>query len=132
MMSLLLAYTGSLAVGPRFGPMLGGLIVTVSGPCFDGLSNTSTVVCKFADVETPADVIDATRAQCVLPMMLRTGRIPLALSTDGGKTYNHTGVFYLGKLNNYYIVARARAHACVCVCLCVNACAWLICMGVLF
>ena len=86
-----------LTVGPRYGPMLGGLTVTVSGPCFKDLSNTASVVCKFSDVESPAEVIDATRAQCVLPMLLRTGRIPLAISTDSGKTNNHIGVFILGK-----------------------------------
>ena len=95
-------------MGPRFGPMLGGLTVTVSGPCFNDLSNTASVVCKFSDVETPAEVIDATRAQCVVPMILRTGRIQLAISTNGGKTYNHTGVFILGKLNICFVLIKNK------------------------
>ncbi|KAI0239247.1 hypothetical protein LSAT2_010015 [Lamellibrachia satsuma] len=86
---------GSLSVGPSYGPMLGGLAVTISGPCFDQLSNTSNVVCKFKDIETPAEILDATRAQCILPMLLRTGRIPVALSVDGGNTYDHTGIYTL-------------------------------------
>jgi len=85
-------------VGPTFGPMLGGLEVTVSGPCFDQLPNTSKVVCIFNDIQTPAKIIDATRAQCILPMLLKTGRIQLALSVDGGRTRSHTGVYTLGKL----------------------------------
>ncbi|KAI0226846.1 Sushi, nidogen and EGF-like domain-containing protein 1, partial [Lamellibrachia satsuma] len=76
--------TGTLAIGPSYGPMLGGLTVTVSGPCFDGYSDTSNVVCKFDDIVTPARVIDATRAQCVLPALLKTGQVPVAVSTDGG------------------------------------------------
>ena len=77
--------------------MLGGLTVTVSGPCFDGHSDTSNVVCKFDDIVTPATVIDATRAQCVLPALLKTGQVPVAVSTDGGHNYGHAGLFTLGK-----------------------------------
>ena len=94
----LITLTGSLAVGPTYGPMLGGLEVTVSGPCFDQLPKRSKVVCIFSDIQTPAKIIDATRAQCILPMLLKTGRIPLALSVDGGRTRSHTGVYTLGKL----------------------------------
>ena len=89
--------TGTLAIGPSYGPMLGGLMVTVSGPCFDGHSDTSNVVCKFDDIVTPATVIDATRAQCVLPALLKTGQVPVAVSTDGGHNYSHSGLFTLGK-----------------------------------
>ena len=88
---------GTLEIGPSYGPMLGGLTVTVSGPCFDGHSDTSNVVCKFDDIVTPATVIDATRAQCVLPALLKTGQVPVAVSTDGGHNYDHAGLFTLGK-----------------------------------
>lgn len=108
--------SGSLAVGPSYGPMLGGLAVTISGPCFDELSNTSKVVCKFNNIETPAEIIDATRAQCILPMLLETGRIPVALSVDGGHTYNHTGVYTLGKyIASYLLQTLYLFHAIVIV-----------------
>ena len=84
-------------MGPSYGPMLGGLAVTISGPCFDELSNTSNVVCKFQNIKTPAKILDDTRALCILPMLLKTGRIPVALSVDGGHTYSHTGLYTLGK-----------------------------------
>ena len=71
-------------------------MVTVAGPCFDDYSNASKIVCKFDDVETPAAVIDGTRAQCLLPMLLKDGRVPVALSVDGGLNYNHSGIFTLG------------------------------------
>ena len=103
-------FLGSLSVGPSYGPMLGGLAVTISGPCFDQLSNTSNVVCKFKDIETPAEILDATRAQCILPMLLRTGRIPVALSVDGGNTYDHTGIYTLGKYISVFL--------CVAKCIC--------------
>ncbi|KAI0239248.1 Sushi domain-containing protein 2 [Lamellibrachia satsuma] len=86
---------GTLATGPGYGPMLGGIVVTVAGPCFDDYSNASKIVCKFDDVETPAVVIDGTRAQCLLPMLLKDGRVPVALSVDGGLNYNHSGIFTL-------------------------------------
>lgn len=84
-------------MGPSYGSMLGGFTVTVSGPCFDNLSDSVNVVCKFDGIETPATVIDATRAQCVVPMLLKKGRIPLAISVDGGRSYKHDGVFTLRK-----------------------------------
>ena len=90
---------GSLAVGPRFGSMLGGAAFIVSGPCFDVASAATDLVCRFADLVSPAVVLDATRAKCVLPMTLRTGRVPVALSLDGGANYNHTSMFTLGKVN---------------------------------
>ena len=38
---------GTLAVGPRVGPLLGGISVTADRPRFDDQSNTLIVVCKF-------------------------------------------------------------------------------------
>ena len=96
--SLLLHMLGTLATGPGYGPMLGDIMVTVAGPCYDVYSNTSKIVCKFNDVETPAAVIDGTRAQCLLAMLLKLGQIPVALSVDGGLNYNHTGIFRLGNV----------------------------------
>ena len=72
-------------------------MVTVSGPCFDQHSDTSNVVCKIANIVTPAKVLDATRAQFILPMLTKTGVVHVAVSTDGGQHYNHAGNFTLGK-----------------------------------
>ena len=88
---------GSLWVSPTYGSMLGGMTVTVFGECFADLINTSNVVCKFNDIVVPADVIDHTHAQCVLPMLLQTGQIPVALSANGGQNYTDAGIFTLGK-----------------------------------
>ncbi|KAK2158739.1 hypothetical protein NP493_1775g00021 [Ridgeia piscesae] len=38
---------GTLAVGPSFGTLLGGTVITVSGPCFDELVDTSNTQCKY-------------------------------------------------------------------------------------
>ena len=71
--------------------------MTVFGECFADLINTSNVVCKFNDIVMPADVIDDTHAQCLLPMLLRTGQIPIAFSVNGGHNYTDAGIFTLGK-----------------------------------
>ena len=95
---------GILAVGPSYGSMLGGTVLTVSGPCFDNLADTSNIKCKFGDTVIQAEIIDTTRAQCILPMLLRTGRIPVALSTDNGENYDHSGLITLGKVWFYNII----------------------------
>ena len=83
--------------------MMGGLLVTVSGPCFDQHSDTTNVVCKFANIVTPAKVLDATRAQCILPMLTKTGVVRVGISTDGGQHYNHGGNFTLGKVLTVFV-----------------------------
>ena len=91
------AIAGTLAIGPSFGSMLGGTVITVSGPCFDDLADKSHTQCKFGDIVTKAEIIDSTRARCVLPMLLKTGRVPMTLSTDNGVSYDHRGIITLGK-----------------------------------
>ena len=95
--TFIVAISGVLATGPSYGSMLGGTVMTVSGPCFVDISDSSNIKCKFGDVVTQADIIDTTRAQCILPMLLKTGRIPVAISTDNGQNYNHSGIVTLGK-----------------------------------
>ena len=72
-------------------------MITVSGPCFDDLADKSHTLCKFGDDVTKADIIDSTRARCVLPMLLKSGRVPMTLSTDNGGSYDHRGIITLGK-----------------------------------
>ncbi|KAI0239250.1 hypothetical protein LSAT2_010018 [Lamellibrachia satsuma] len=89
-------------------------MVTVAGPCYDVYSNTSKIVCKFNDVETPGAVVDGTRAQCLLPMLLKLGQIPVALSVDGGLNYNHTGIFRLvAEDKRHYIVVDDKNNETV-------------------
>ncbi|XP_038073405.1 sushi domain-containing protein 2-like [Patiria miniata] len=81
---------GSLAVFPISGSMLGGDIVLISGPCLD---ESSTIVCRFADVEVPGQVVSNTTARCVSPLVFEVGRLPLRMSTNGGNSFNFTGIF---------------------------------------
>ncbi|XP_022088953.1 sushi domain-containing protein 2-like [Acanthaster planci] len=81
---------GSLAVFPVSASMLGGDIVHISGPCLDASSN---IVCRFAGVEVPGEVISNTTARCVSPLVFEVGRLPLEMSTDGGEFFNFTGLF---------------------------------------
>ena len=70
----------------------------MSGPCFEDLANSSNIKCKFDDIVTQAEIIDATRAQCIVPMVLKQGRIPVAISTDNGASYSHVGILTLGEI----------------------------------
>ncbi|XP_038073805.1 sushi domain-containing protein 2-like [Patiria miniata] len=81
---------GTLAVFPVSGSMLGGDIVHISGPCLD---ESSTIVCRFADVEVPGQVVSNTTARCVSPLVFEVGRLPLKVSTNGGESFDFTGIF---------------------------------------
>ncbi|XP_038072987.1 sushi domain-containing protein 2-like [Patiria miniata] len=81
---------GSLTVFPVSSSMLGGDIIRLSGPC---LNESSTIVCRFADVEVPGQVVSNTTARCVSPLVFEVGRLPLRMSTNGGKSFNFTGIF---------------------------------------
>ena len=87
--------------------MLGGISIVESGPCFEEKKPLAqNVVCKFDGVVTAAEQLDATRTRCVLPMLLTSGRIPVALSVDGGLNFKYAGVFTLGK--NTIICAKRK------------------------
>ena len=79
-------------------------MITVSGPCFDDLSDKSHTQCKFGDIVTKVEIIDSTRARCVLPMLLNTGRVPMTLSTDNGESYDHRGIITLGKCYSFWVI----------------------------
>ena len=85
-----------MAVGPRYASMLGGKLVTVAGPCFDEISHE--VICRAGDVTVPATIIDPNHASVLIPLTLSLGRVNFSMSVDGGVTYNHTGIFWLGKI----------------------------------
>ena len=74
--------------------MLGGLNVVVSGPCYDKLR--SKLVCRFGfGSAAKGVVVNAIHGVCTVPMMKTTGRIIVAVSTDGGGT-----PMFIGKFNS--------------------------------
>jgi hypothetical protein len=82
-----LASTGTwpLTISPLFGPMFGGNIVNVSGPCF---LNSANIKCRFGSVVSTAyNWGDMMQVMCVQPMLYEVGPITLSVSTDGGANY---------------------------------------------
>lgn len=105
-------------VWPRFGNMLGGQEVNITGPCFgyhpdptsDYFVPYEKTYCKWGDADdapqTMAEVITMLRARCVMPKIFFNGRINLWVSTDGARTFKWKAEFTIGKL--HYITAYAK------------------------
>ena len=48
-------------------------------------------------------MLDTSRVVCVVPIVLRTGRIPVYLAVNG--IFKHVGIFTLGKLYQVTVLA---------------------------
>jgi hypothetical protein len=98
---------GTLFIWPRFGNMLGGQEVNITGPCFgyhpdptsDYFVPFEKTYCKWGDADdapqTMAEVITILRARCVMPLIFFSGRINLHVSTDGGRTFRWKAEFLI-------------------------------------
>jgi hypothetical protein len=98
----------SVFIWPRFGNMLGGQEVNVTGPCFgvhpiadsDEFIPFEDTFCRWGDGPTApvtrAEVITILRARCVVPQMFYTGRINLWVTTDNGQSYPWKAEFTVG------------------------------------
>ena len=72
--------TGSLALSPSHGNILGGETISVAGPCFD--PNTQ-IQCEFDDVRRSAIYISQQEVLCIVPQLRRSGRMNFRLLVDG-------------------------------------------------
>ncbi|XP_033127134.1 sushi domain-containing protein 2-like [Anneissia japonica] len=74
--------------------MLGGNKTSIQGPCFQ---NTDNVMCRFIDKDTgpttPCQYLDRRTVSCVVPILLRIGRVYVFLSIDGGATFGFQGIY---------------------------------------
>lgn len=96
---------GTLFIWPRFGNMLGGQEVNITGPCFgyhpdptsDDFKPYERTFCRWGDdldsIVTMAEVITMLRARCVMPQMWFNGRINLWISIDNGISYEWKAEF---------------------------------------
>ncbi|XP_069070569.1 uncharacterized protein [Pleurodeles waltl] len=77
-----------IQIAPQSGILLGGTDIVVLNVTFDVASN---ITCRFGDNSfTKGHVdIDGT-AHCISPMLYETGRIPFAMSVDGGASYPYS------------------------------------------
>ena len=91
-------YIGPVAITNGTGPVLGGKPFQLTGPC---LPRTTGLKCKVGSTVIPGKRIrinsDLLRVECISPLSLETGRVPVALSVDGGRTYPFTASYLYGK-----------------------------------
>lgn len=75
---------------PRYGHMLGGTLVDVTGPC---LEPGSIIFCRFDNFKAEAVWRDTNRATCVSPPFMYHGYVDLTISVDDRIEF--VGRFYI-------------------------------------
>ena len=88
-----------LVIGPRFGNILGGTAVLLTGPCFD---TSDVLLCTFEDTKKDNGfVVNNYTAMCVSPTFQDIGWKSLTLSIikNGEEKYMGQTQFYAGILN---------------------------------
>lgn len=75
---------------PRYGHMLGGTLVDVTGPCLDP---NSIIFCRFDNFKAEAVWRDTNRATCVSPPFMYHGYVDLTISVD--ERIEFVGRFYI-------------------------------------
>jgi extracellular domains-containing protein CG31004 len=65
---------------PRYGHMLGGVMVNVTGPCF---FPDDIIICNFENRETKGIYRDANHASCISPPVFYHGYIDLSITVRG-------------------------------------------------
>ncbi|XP_073244634.1 uncharacterized protein [Porites lutea] len=82
---------GSLTISPRSGIMLGGTNLKMSGPCFK--QNDNIVVQFDGNVNINATFGTEIQSSVTVPVLNKTGRVPIKLSVDGGNSFDYNGVY---------------------------------------
>ena len=83
-------------VSPRVAIMLGGDNIFIAGPCYQP---SDLIVCEFAGGKrSNGSYISNVRAFCTVPMLYVTGRLPLKVSVNGGKSFDFQGVVTIGEI----------------------------------
>ena len=75
---------------PRYGHMLGGTLVNITGPC---LSPSSIITCKFENWKVEGIYQDPNHATCISPPVMYHGYVDLTISVDDRTLF--LGRFYL-------------------------------------
>jgi len=85
--------TVKLVIGPRFGNILGGTAIHVTGPCFDEMD---LVVCSFEDEKPDVFVVNNRTAICVSPRFEDVGwkTLTLQIFRDRKEVYMGQSRFY--------------------------------------
>lgn len=80
-----------LFVSPQTGSMLGGVLVNVTGPCFDP---NQRIKARFKDQEISCEYRDRNHATCITPPVFYIGYIDVIL-TIGDGAFQFKTLFYL-------------------------------------
>ena len=88
-------FSASLTISPRTGIMLGGTNVKMSGPCFK--ENDNIVVQFDNNININATFGSELQSTVTVPVLNKTGRLPIKLSIDGGNSFDYNGVYTSGK-----------------------------------
>ena len=90
---IIIIHAATLTLGPRFGSVLGGTAVIVSGPCFEETDNIS---CVFNGVEVEGVFVSMTQSLCISPQLSVLGRVSFRLrvnASNGNTKYEGTSEF---------------------------------------
>ncbi|XP_020611647.1 protein mesh-like isoform X3 [Orbicella faveolata] len=89
----------TLTLSPRSGIMLGGTNVKMSGPCFTADDNI--VVQIDNEININATFGSELQSSVTVPVLNKTGRLPIKLSIDGGNSFDYIGVYTSVPINRY-------------------------------
>jgi len=84
--------------------MLGGTNVKMSGPCFKADDN---IVVQFDNnININATFGSELQSIVTVPLLNKTGRLPIKLSIDGGNTFDYNGIYTSVPINRYTPVVK--------------------------
>ena len=89
-----------MSVSPWLGPMLGGQLLTIGGPCMDTDDEITINYGNNADALYACERLNEFAASCVTPMFNITGKIPITVyinRSSSQNTDNYTGQYHVGK-----------------------------------
>ena len=95
--------TGIITLNPRYGNVLGGSSILVSGPYFT-VQEEDNITCLFNDTAVDGIFVNNQQVLCVSPTLSQTGRVPFQLLVTGGTEFIGRSVFVSGKFR-YVVVS---------------------------
>ena len=114
---LTLSIVGNLTISPRYGPMLGGQYVVISGPCID---NETEIKASFSGFpEQKCYRKSEFSMSCVTPMFNRTGDITVTVEIENNQEEKRVfrGIY---TIRTYMHVSSVIAYAYKSITFCLN------------
>ncbi|XP_055353252.1 uncharacterized protein LOC129599139 [Paramacrobiotus metropolitanus] len=83
----------AISVSPKYGSVLGGNEVIVSGVCFDAGTPINQIICQFGGDRLPGQQHGPTSVRCVAPTPGEIGVVALRISVDNGMTFPYASTY---------------------------------------